>query len=200
MPMTSPDPVGLPGLIALAIGFAAFVMALLLARSRGVKAPKSADAGRRNASIVWIIVQGIGIGIAGFGRMDVSLDSGSPEALAQGAAVLALMLAAVWLFDASSRAMGRNWALVARTRGDGTLVQSGPFAFVRNPIYVALGCFMLAMALAYGHLANLLVAVPVFALGTWMRVRHEEVVLRATFGAAYDDYARRVKRFVPGVL
>ena len=193
------DPVGLPGLLAIAVGFAVFFLSLFLARRRGVKAPKSADAQRSNASIGWIILQGIGIGIAGFGPIDVTLDPFSATALAEGALVLALMLAAVWLFDASSRAMGKNWALVARTRSDGNLVETGPFALIRNPIYVALGCFMLAMATAYGHVANLIVALPVFALGTWMRVRHEEVVLRATF-PGYDAYAARVKRFVPGVF
>ncbi|WP_353205373.1 isoprenylcysteine carboxylmethyltransferase family protein [Sphingomonas sp.] len=193
------DPVGLPGLAALGCGFIAFVVTLLLARRRGVKAPKSADNTRSNASIVWIIVQGIGIGIAGFGPVDASLAAASTKAVIEGFAVLALMLSAVWLFDASSRATGKNWALVARTRSDGTLVQSGPFARIRNPIYVALGCFMLAMAIAYGHTRNLLIAAPLYALGTWMRVRHEEMVLRATF-PDYDAYAARVKRFVPGIL
>lgn len=193
------DPVGLPGLAAIAIGFTAFLVVLFLARSRSVHGPKSADARRSKASIVWIVVQGIGIGLAGFGPVAVLLDPLSPKALAEAAVVLALMVSGVWLFDASSRAMGRNWALVARTRDDGNLVQSGPFAWIRNPIYVALGCFMVAMAIAYGHTLNLIVAAPVFALGTWMRVRHEEAVLRATF-PGYDTYAARVKRFVPGVL
>lgn len=194
------DPVGLPGLIAVAIGFTAFFIALAGARSRGVKAPRSPDSGRSNASILWIAVQGVGIGIAGFGPLHLALDPWSGKALAEAAIVLALMLGAVWLFDAASRAMGRNWALVARTRSDGNLVEGGPFALIRNPIYVALACFMVALAIAYGHTANLIFAAPVYALGTGMRVRHEERVLRATFGAAFDDYARRVKRFVPGVV
>ena len=193
------DPVGLPGIAAIVIGFAAFALALFLARRRSVKGPESGDTKRSNASILWIVVQGIGIGIAGFGPISVTLDPLSTKALIEGVATLALMLSAVWLFDASSRAMGRNWALVARTRDDGNLVQSGPFAFVRNPIYVALGCFMVAMGIAFGHRLNLPVAAPVFALGTWMRVRHEEAVLRATF-PGYNAYAARVKRFVPGVL
>jgi protein-S-isoprenylcysteine O-methyltransferase Ste14 len=33
-----------------------------------------------------------------------------------------------------------------------------------------------------------------------MRVSHEERLLKAQFGAAYDDYAARVKRFVPGLF
>jgi protein-S-isoprenylcysteine O-methyltransferase Ste14 len=46
----------------------------------------------------------------------------------------------------------------------------------------------------------LLLALPVYALGTWLRVRVEERLLRAMFAARYDDYAARVKRFVPGVI
>lgn len=193
-------PVGLPGLAAIAAGFLAFLVTLLLARQRGMKAPASPDAQRRGASIVWIVVQGLGIAAAGFGPISVTRDPLALVSLASGLAVLVLMLGGVWLFDASSRAMGRNWALVARTRGDGTLVETGPFAVVRNPIYVALFCFMIAMAVAYGHFMQLIVGIPLYALGTWMRVAHEEQVLRATFGAAFDAYARRVKRFVPGVL
>jgi protein-S-isoprenylcysteine O-methyltransferase Ste14 len=96
--------------------------------------------------------------------------------------------------------MGKTWALVARTRVDHELMQGGPFAYVRNPIYVALLCFLLAIAIAYGHVASLIFAVPLFALGTWLRVRHEEALLRAMFGAEYDAYAARVSRFVPGVF
>ena len=194
------DSVGLPGLAAFAIGILAGLTALLLARARGRRAPASPDSGRRNASILWIVVQGLGIGSAGIGRIRIALDPLSAKALIEAGVVLALMLAAAWLFDSASRAMGRNWALVARTRDDGQLVETGPFALIRNPIYVSLAFVMIAMAIAYGHTASLVVGIPLFALGTWMRVRHEEVVLRAAFGPAFDAYAARVKRFVPGVL
>lgn len=193
------DPVGLPGLIALGIGFLGFVGAVLIARRRRAAAPESANTDRRSASILWIAVQGFAIGFLAFGRIEVTLDPFSVKALVEGIVVLALMGFAVWLFDAASRAMGRNWALVARTRHDGNLVQTGPFAYIRNPIYVALGCFLIAMAIAYGHSRNLIIAAPLYALGTWMRVKHEEAVLRGTF-PDYDAYAARVKRFVPGIL
>ncbi|WP_232283544.1 methyltransferase family protein [Sphingomonas sp. PAMC 26617] len=196
----APVPVALPGLVALSVGLLAFLYVLLLARARGRRAPRSADSGRRNASLGWILVQGFGIAVAGLGPIVTTRGSVSPLALASAAVVLLLMLAAAALFDSASRTMGRNWALVARTRGDGTLVETGPFAYVRNPIYAALLLILLALALACGHFANLVVALPVFALGTAMRIRHEEAVLRAAFGAAYDRYAARVKRFVPGVF
>lgn len=194
------DPVGLPGVAAIALGFFAFGLALLVARIRAGRGAKAAVARRRDASIIWIMVQGIGFVIAGYGPVRVLLDPTSPKAIAEGTAVLLLMLSAVWLFDASSRTMGKNWSLVARTREDHQLVQSGPFAVVRHPIYVALFFSMVAMAIADGHTGNLLVAVPVFAIGTWLRIRNEERLLREQFGAGYDAYAARVKRFVPGVF
>jgi len=106
----------------------------------------------------------------------------------------------VGLFHAASRAMGKNWAVVARTREDHSLVTSGPFAFVRHPIYSALFLFLLALAIGYGHWRNLAVAVPLYWIMTWGRIRHEERLLRAQFGADYDAYAARVKRFLPGLI
>jgi protein-S-isoprenylcysteine O-methyltransferase Ste14 len=194
------DTVGLPGLAAIMLGFLAFFIALMAARHRATRMGTEPVSQRASITWLWILVQGLGIGIAGFGPVQVGLDPMSAKALIEAALVLLLMLGAVWLFDASSRAMGKNWALVARTLTDHTLVRSGPFAVVRNPIYVALFGFMIAMAIAFGHTRNLIVAVPLYALGTWLRVVHEERLLRAQFGTVYDDYAARVKRFVPGVF
>ena len=194
------DAVALPGLAAIMLGFLAFFVALMAARHRATKVGTGAVSQRASITWLWIAVQGIGIGISGFGPVRVALDPMSPKAIVEALVVLALMLGAVWLFDASSRAMGKNWALVARTRADHTLVENGPFAVVRNPIYVALFGFMIAMAIAFGHTRNLIFGAPLYALGTWMRVSHEERLLRTQFGAAYEAYAARVKRFVPGVF
>ncbi len=194
------DPVGLPGLAALGFGIALFAVALLGARLRARRDAAERGGRRANSSILWIALQGLAIGLAGAGPIHVVLDPLSPAALITAAITLAIMLGAVFLFDWSSRAMGKNWALVARTRADASLVTTGPFAYVRNPIYAALGLFMVAMAIAYGHTRMLIVAMPLFAFATWMRVSLEEKLLRAEFGAAYDAYSNRVKRFVPGLL
>ena len=194
------DAVALPGLAAIMLGFFAFFIALMAARQRATKAGAAPVSQRASITWLWIVVQGLGIGISGFGPVRVELDPMSAKAIVEALIVLVLMLGVVWLFHASSRAMGKNWAIVARTLTDHTLVQTGPFAVVRNPIYVALALFMIAMAIAFGHTRNLIIGVPLYALGTWLRVTHEERLLRTQFGAAYDDYAARVKRFVPGVF
>lgn len=194
------DPVGLTGLTAFGLGGVLFVISLLAARQRVRRHGISKGGHRSPQSMLWIIGQGIGIGIAGLGRIEVSLVPFSAAALWQGGVVLALVLATVGLFNWSTQAMGKNWAIVAQTRSDATLVTSGPFAIIRNPIYVALFLFMLAMAVAYGHGRNLFLAIPVYGYATWMRVRLEEGLLRAEFGGAYDAYTARVKRFIPGVI
>ncbi len=193
------SPVGLPGLAVIAVSFASFVIALLVARRRA--GPRDTGQGQRSSKS-WggIIVQTIGIFFVGFGPIMVSLDPLGAPALLQALVVGLLMASAIWLFAASSRAMGSNWAIVASTRSDHELVTSGPFTYVRNPIYVALFLFMIAMAVAYGHYAGLIIGVPLYIIGTMMRVSIEEKLLRTQFGAAYDAYAARVKRFVPGFV
>ena len=142
----------------------------------------------------------LGFASTGFGPIKIALPPAGLASLAEAALVALLMGGAVALFGAAAREMGRNWSIVARTREDHELVTSGAFAHVRNPIYSAMALFLLGMAVAFGHERNLIWGVPLFALGTWLRVREEERLLRASFGDAYDAYAARVTRFIPGVL
>ena len=197
--MIRTDPVGLPGLVVLGIGLVTFLVALVAARRR--RGPEAVAAGvRSRRSLVGIVVQMIAILLVGIGPVLPILPAASPEVIVQALVVAVLMAGAVGLFVWASRTMGRNWSLIARTRDDHQLVQTGPFARIRHPIYTALMLFTLAMGLAYGHLSHLLVAAPLYALGTWLRIAEEERLLRAMFGPAYDAYAARVKRFVPGVF
>ena len=76
----------------------------------------------------------------------------------------------------------------------------GPFAWIRHPIYTGMFLMMIALAIGLGHVARLLIALPLYTLGTAIRVRIEERLLRTAFSSAYEEYANRVKRFIPGVL
>ena len=193
-------PIGTPQLVILVLGF--LVLALTTIRSRrAARAPDAGNGGRRSLqSIVGIVVQGIGIGCAGFGGIQPSLAWDAPAALMGAIVTLLFMGAACWIFVAAVNAMGKNWSLVARTRGDHELVTDGPFALVRHPIYLCLFLMMIGFAAATGHWGGLIPGIPLFTIGTLMRTSEEERLLRAHFGQAYDDYAARVKRFVPGLL
>ena len=86
------------------------------------------------------------------------------------------------------------------------LVTAGPYAYVRNPLYVGNFVTATGFALAFtgknaGFARLGLVGLSLAAMvGIYaIVVPHEERFLRATFGAAYDDYAERVPRLVPAL-
>src|SRR5438045_5597708 len=81
-------------------------------------------------SRIGIILQSVGIGVAGIGRPRPTLEWLSAAGLLGTAAVIIFMGGAIYLFAASSHELGQNWSLVARTRGDHELVRVGPYAFV----------------------------------------------------------------------
>jgi protein-S-isoprenylcysteine O-methyltransferase Ste14 len=200
-PMTwfQPQPVGLPGLAALTIGGLLFFASLVRVRARTGGGGGAAKR-RSGLSTSGILVQMLAFFATGLGRVRAILPPASLLSLLEATLVAALMLACVLLFVAAAKAMGANWSVVARMREGHELVTDGVFARLRHPIYAGMAAFLIALAVALGHEAQLLVAAPLFALGTWIRVREEERLLRTEFGAAYDDYAARVKRFVPGII
>jgi protein-S-isoprenylcysteine O-methyltransferase Ste14 len=124
---------------------------------------------------------------------------------AAGEAALAVLTAALavgsaWFVVAAAKELGKEWSLTARVLGEHRLVTGGPYRFVRHPIYTGMLGMLLATALAVGHWLALPFAVFVYTLGTLIRVRAEERLLRETFGPRFEDYARRVAAFVPGLL
>ena len=76
------------------------------------------------------------------------------------------------------------------------LVTDGWFRISRNPMYLGMVSALLGAAILFGTLAPLLV-VPLFMLLIDRRfIRHEEATLNASFGAAYAEYRRRVRRWL----
>ncbi|MDG2532296.1 isoprenylcysteine carboxylmethyltransferase family protein [Sphingomonas sp. HITSZ_GF] len=195
-----PEPTSIYAVAALFGSLFLWAAALLIAKRRRGPAGSEVTQGRDSASMRGVAVQALGFLVVGFGPLNLVLGAPDGRAIAEVIVVLALIAGVIALFMASSRAMGRNWAIVARTRDDHQLVTWGPFAVIRNPIYVALFVWILVMALALGHWRALILGVPLYWIGTWMRVAREEKLLRAQFGAAYDAYAARVKRFIPGLV
>ena len=79
------------------------------------------------------------------------------------------------------------------------LVARGPYAVVRNPMYVGAGLALLGASIFYRSLALLGYATFFFA-ATHLFVRwYEEPALRRSFGADYESYRRRVGRWWPRI-
>lgn len=80
--------------------------------------------------------------------------------------------------------------------GVAQLVQSGPFAFSRNPIYLSDSVIYFGVMLIWGNLWPLLLYPLVWAAIRFGVIRNEEAHLSARFGDAYLQYCQRVRRWL----
>ena len=110
---------------------------------------------------------------------------------------MAIGIASVLFCFAAAWALGRHWALVARVVEGHELITHGPYAVVRNPIYLGMFGAVLATGLAFSRWWTFLMAIVLFLIGNRIRIRAEEQLLRQTFGAKFDAYAQRVPAFFP---
>lgn len=76
------------------------------------------------------------------------------------------------------------------------LVEKGPFRFTRNPMYLGLTAATLGIAFWNGLIPYFAVPVLVFLTTNFVHIPFEEAKMRRQFGAAYDDYCRRVRRWI----
>jgi protein-S-isoprenylcysteine O-methyltransferase Ste14 len=110
-----------------------------------------------------------------------------------GVALLAAStLATYWIFSS----LGTNVTRTVLTREDATLVTSGPYRFVRHPLYTNGALAFTALSLAttsWWFFAS--IALGMALLG--VRTRQEEAHLEARFGQAWRAYANGTGRFFP---
>jgi protein-S-isoprenylcysteine O-methyltransferase Ste14 len=76
------------------------------------------------------------------------------------------------------------------------LLTGGPYRLTRNPMYLGLVVITFGIALWVGSWPMLAAPVAVFATANFVHIPHEEAKMRRQFGAAYDTYVRRVRRWV----
>jgi protein-S-isoprenylcysteine O-methyltransferase Ste14 len=79
------------------------------------------------------------------------------------------------------------------------LVQQGIFAHCRNPLYFGNIVMLTGLAIIHGSPVFLLLVCTFFVFAYFAIVRAEEEYLATKFGPEYEDYCRRVARFLPSV-
>lgn len=79
---------------------------------------------------------------------------------------------------------------------DAAMVQTGPFRLSRNPIYLGFLVAAAGVALRWGDGWGWIGVVACFLVLDRLVIAKEEAYLRARFGAAYEDYRARVRRWV----
>ena len=94
--------------------------------------------------------------------------------------------------------LGRNWGMPTTQRAEPELVTSGPYRFVRHPIYTGLLTAMLGTALV-DNLLGLIVVAVLIAYFYYCGII-EERNLTVTFPTAYPEYKSRTKMLIPFLL
>jgi protein-S-isoprenylcysteine O-methyltransferase Ste14 len=105
------------------------------------------------------------------------------------------LLAAVAVFISAVRTLRKAGTPVPGNRPTTTIVQTGPFRFSRNPIYLAFTLLQLGLAAWVNSLWLLLTLLPALALMEVV-IRREERYLEARFPSEYLPYKREVRRWL----
>jgi protein-S-isoprenylcysteine O-methyltransferase Ste14 len=95
----------------------------------------------------------------------------------------------LWLF-------GRHRTGLLPGQATHAMVEQGPYRLSRNPLYLGLLALYLGLALLAPTFWGLVLFPAAVLLVRWGAIRPEERFLRERFGARYDDYTRRVRRWL----
>lgn len=184
--------------VVMMLSWLAFVLTFLLHK----KPPSPPDKKRDPSSITGIVLQGVSYGIVWSVRRTWFTPMFPNKSLEIGLALLTMVLAvsSVWFCSASIRTLGKQWSLAARVVEGHKLVTEGPYSIVRNPIYTGMFGMLLATGLAVSHWIGLVIAIVIFGIGTFIRVRSEERLLREMFGPEFDAYALKVPAVIPFLI
>jgi protein-S-isoprenylcysteine O-methyltransferase Ste14 len=150
-------------------------------------------------SIVWIVAILLVATRSGWMGLanGVSLWRATPGLAVVAAAVTAAGLSvALW----ARAALGRNWSGAVVLKEQHDLIDRGPYAFVRHPIYTGVLLMVLGTVTVSGTRAGVIVLATMVA-GLIVKARREERLLTTHFPELYPRYRARVRaRLIPFLL
>jgi protein-S-isoprenylcysteine O-methyltransferase Ste14 len=110
---------------------------------------------------------------------------------------IGLMLAGVALRWYSASILGKYFTFDVAIQSGQTLVEAGPYRYVRHPSYSGALLSLLGFGMAIGNWAGLLAVLFCLASAYAYRIPIEEAALAAALGEPYKQYVRRTWRLVP---
>jgi protein-S-isoprenylcysteine O-methyltransferase Ste14 len=166
--------------------------------SRGAAAAERRESLKERLSyqaLIWLGVVLLAWQRLGIGPLGWRLLPEDPETFVLGLGMLTAGLAfAIW----ARIHLGRNWSGIVTIKEDHELIRSGPYRFVRHPIYTGILFGFVGTASALGELRGF-VGLAVLVLAFEIKLRREEDWLTQRFGEAYRAYRHDVKGLIPFV-
>lgn len=106
---------------------------------------------------------------------------------------------AIILFYATFAALGRHFSMSLHVKTNHRLIQQGPYALIRHPMYVAYQLLWIGLAISMDNMLIAVCGVIAFSYVMIRRTPKEEAMLAKEFGQEYLDYCQRTKKFIPGI-
>jgi protein-S-isoprenylcysteine O-methyltransferase Ste14 len=120
----------------------------------------------------------------------------APPSLELKVAGIALTAAGLALAFWARYHLGRNWSGQITLKENHTLICTGPYTYLRHPIYSGILLALVGTALAVDRYRALLGLALAF-LGLWWKARQEDAWLAAAFGEEFERQRRRTGRLLP---
>jgi protein-S-isoprenylcysteine O-methyltransferase Ste14 len=121
-----------------------------------------------------------------------------PENLFLSELGIALTFAGVLLCVWARVCLGEYWSDKVVLKADHELIRSGPYAYLRHPIYSGVLLGIVGTALVVGEWRGIVTLV-LMGANYFVKARREERMLAGSFGEAYAEYKRRTGFFLPGL-
>ncbi len=98
------------------------------------------------------------------------------------------------------RVLGKFFTVVVAIQPGQTVVEKGPYRWIRHPSYSGAILTFLGLGLVFGNWLSLLLIATFTAIGYGYRIRVEENALMEALGESYREYMKRTKRIIPFVI
>jgi protein-S-isoprenylcysteine O-methyltransferase Ste14 len=147
-------------------------------------------------SVIVTVGGGLGGGLVLAQRHVATISSGRWPLFVVG---LALMAAGIFVRHWAILTLGRFFTVDVRVQPGQTVVESGPYRWVRHPSYAGMIVFFVGLGLALSDWASLATLALVPTAGLIVRIRSEERALLDGLGEQYRHFAATRRRLCPGV-
>ena len=112
---------------------------------------------------------------------------------------VALMTIGVIISWQAASALGSQLRIDASLSTDHKLTRTGPYRWVRHPVYASFLSLIVGTGLLIASTPLLIAGVAIFLIGTEVRVRVEDALLATRFGEEFVEYRRTVPAYLPGI-
>jgi len=148
---------------------------------------------RARASWFGFFLQAIGFSLVWAYVRPASYEKSVPSLIAS-MIIAPLSAALAW---SAVRHLGKQWRYEAALNQDHELIQTGPYRWVRHPIYLSMLGMFLATGAAWTWWPLLVAASIPFLAGTEIRMQAEDRLLAERFKESFTAYRSRVRAYIP---